>query len=186
MFKPSSQELRITTWCTSESFFGPSLTCSLLCTRSDVQRMRGKSRTLIHCQDPRSRGIAIRDSEGCFSVGGGSRMVGDCTVERRVVRSEWSVVVRDRDRRRCETRCCAARISTTGHRIICHDTKPHDRVRSKQHTRSRHAKACHFTEWSCISSFARHGRAEQGGDARTMIGDVYNLEKVCRLWAARV
>ena len=139
--------------------------------------MRSKSRTLIRCQDPRCRGIAIRDGEGCFSVGGVSRMVADRREDRRVVRSEWCVVARDRDRSRCETRCFAARISTTGHCITCHDTKPHDRVRSKQHTRSRHAKACHSTVWSCISSLARHGRAEQGGDARTMIGDVYNLEK---------
>ena len=44
---------------------------------SHVQRMRSKSRTLIRCQDPRGGGIAIRDGEGCFSVGGGSRMVAD-------------------------------------------------------------------------------------------------------------
>ena len=54
----------------------------------------------------------------------------------------------------------------TGQCIICHDTKLHDRVRSKQHTSTRHAKACHFTVWSCISSLARHGRdnslADQG------------------------
>ena len=50
--------------------------------------MRGKSRTLIQCQDPHSRGVAIRDGEGCFSVGGGSRIVGDRTEERPVVLSE--------------------------------------------------------------------------------------------------
>ena len=80
-----------------------------------------------------------------------------------------------------ETRCLPARISPTWRCIVCNDTKPHDRVRRKQHTSTRHAKACHPTVWSCISTLARHGRdnslAEQGGDARTRIGDVYNLEK---------
>ena len=50
--------------------------------------MGGKSRTLIQYQDPRSRGVAIRDGEGCFSVGGCSRIVGDRTEERPVVRSK--------------------------------------------------------------------------------------------------
>ena len=50
--------------------------------------MGGKSRTLIQCQDPRSRGIAIRDGEGCFSVEGVSRRVADRREDRRVVRSK--------------------------------------------------------------------------------------------------
>ena len=48
--------------------------------------------------------------------------------DRRVVRSVWSVVVQERSRRRLETRCLPARISTTGHCIRCHDTEPHDRA----------------------------------------------------------
>ena len=50
------------------------------------ERIRSKSRTLIRCQDPRSGGITIRDGEGCFSVGCGTRMVADRTEDRRVVR----------------------------------------------------------------------------------------------------
>ena len=65
-----------------------------------------------------------------------------------------------------ETRCLQARISTTGHCIICHHTKPHDRVRSKQHTSTRYAKACHSTAWLHNSAHARCCRdssmAEQG------------------------
>ena len=53
-----------------------------------LERTRSKSRTLIRCQDLRRGGIAIRDGEGCFSVGGGTRMVADRREDRRVVRSK--------------------------------------------------------------------------------------------------
>ena len=49
-----------------------------------------------------------------------------------------SVEVRERDGRARETRCLPSRISTTWRCIICHDTTPHDRADSKQHTRTRH------------------------------------------------
>ena len=60
-----------------------------------------------------------------FSVGGGSRMVADRTEDRRVVRSERSVVVRDRDRRGCETRCLPARISPKHGVASCATTPNH-------------------------------------------------------------
>ena len=97
MFEPSSQELRIIKWCTSESFYDPPLARSLLRTRSDVQTTRSKSRTLFRCQDPWCYGFAIRDAEGCFPVGGRRRMADhtEGTVLRAV--GAESVVVRERD-----------------------------------------------------------------------------------------
>ena len=95
-----------------------------------------------------------------------------------------------RDRGRLETRCLPARISTTGHCIMCHDTKPHDRARSKQHACTRHAKACHATVWLRLPSLARHCRnnstTEQGGDAPISFGHVHTFDKVQRPFAAQL
>ena len=72
---------------------------------------------------------------------------------------------------------------------MCHQTKPHDRARSKQHVCTRHAKACHATVWLCL--FTRDTvetslQREQGGGAPKRIGHVHTFDKVYRLFGAQL
>ena len=111
--------------------------------------MRNKSRTLIRCQDPRCRGIAIRDGEGCFSVGGVSRRVADQTLPSRCA---------------VEVKCCCAGQGQTrmGDTIPSSANLPDMALRHMpryQSTRSRAQQAAHKYAACEGMSIRRCGRA---------------------------
>ena len=86
--------------CTSEKIFGPPLSGSLLGRGGDSPRMRSECRTLTRCQYPRRHDFVIRDGEGCFffcpSWHKDRWLI--ARRARRVLRSEWSVVVQEGQR----------------------------------------------------------------------------------------
>ena len=85
---------------TSDKIFGPPHSGSLLGRGGDSPRMRSECRTLTRCQYPRRHDFAIRDVEGCFFFCWSWHKEQWLIARRarRVVRSEWSVVVQEGQR----------------------------------------------------------------------------------------